>query len=149
MANSRQGIHFDFDTKELEKYYPQKSWRQAYQNVKDFLLSNGFVHEQGSGYHTKEPMTQADAVLIVKKMTNKYPWLNKCVKAFTIADYTERFNITDMFDKKADIPERSIPSQSMKERMAAAVDKAENYNANISKSKKNQKDKKHQQGIDK
>ena len=74
MANKgvRQGIHFDLDTKALQRYYPDDSWQSAYNDVRTFLRRNGFVHEQGSGYHSIEPMTQADAVSVLTEMLDVY-----------------------------------------------------------------------------
>ena len=103
----RQGIHFDLDTAALKKYYPKQSWRMAYDDVRSFLESNGFEHEQGSGYHSKEPMIQSDAMGIIDDMLAKYPWLHKCVRVGTIADVPITYDLTPLFDKDADIPERS------------------------------------------
>jgi len=120
MDGVRQGIHFDMDTIALEKYYPKAAWRAAYDDVKGFLGKNGFEHEQGSGYHSVKPMTQADAVIVLGKMLDAYPWLHKCVKICTVADVPATFDVTNLFDKNTAIPERSDmakaadePSQSV------------------------------------
>lgn len=42
MANSRKQITFDLDTKILEKYYPTKSWQNAYEVIKKHMINNGF-----------------------------------------------------------------------------------------------------------
>lgn len=47
---SRKAINFDLDTANLKKYYPQKNYRQAYRDIKDFMVNNGFKHRQWSGY---------------------------------------------------------------------------------------------------
>ena len=107
MDDVRQGIHFDLDTKALAKYYPKASWQAAYDDVRGFLERNGFVHEQGSGYRSVEPMVQAEAVDVLYEMRVTYPWLHKCVKVCTIADVPVTFDFTNLFDKNADIPERT------------------------------------------
>jgi virulence-associated protein VapD len=98
----RQGIHFDMNTKALKKHYPKDNWRRAYDDVRSFFESNGFEHEQGSGYHSKEEMTQPDALKIIDKMILTYPWLNQCVRICTIADVPVMFDISYMFEKEED-----------------------------------------------
>lgn len=56
MDNSRKQIAFDLDTKALEKYYPAKSWNNAYEVIKKHMTNNGFEWLQGSVYVSKEPM---------------------------------------------------------------------------------------------
>jgi len=108
----RQGVHFDMDTKALEKYYPKPSWRRAYDDVRKFMEENGFEHEQGSGYHSKEAMLQPEALDIVENMIDKYPWLNKCMGVCTIADVPVTYDISYLFNKDTDVPERKPESVS-------------------------------------
>ena len=115
MGDVRQGIHFDMDTKALEKYYPKESWRMAYDDVRGFLEQRGFEHEQGSGYHSVKPMTQAEAVDVLEEMINEYPWLNKCVRICTVADVPITFDFSNLFDKSADIPERNARAKAATE----------------------------------
>ena len=105
-SDVRQGIHFDMDTKALAIYYPKVSWRAAYDDVRAYLRSRGFEHEQGSGYHSILPMTQAEAVIILADMRAEFPWLNKCIKICTVADVPTTFDFSNLFDKDADVPER-------------------------------------------
>ena len=42
MDNSKKQIAFDLDTKALEKYYPTKSWNNAYEVIKKHMTNNGF-----------------------------------------------------------------------------------------------------------
>jgi len=102
----KQGIYFDLDTNALKQYYPKPSWNHAYDDIKSFLKSNGFEWEQGSGYHSKEPMLFPEAFEIIENMADKYPWLNKCVNACNVSDVPVTTNVTFIFDKTADIPER-------------------------------------------
>ncbi|MCL2087718.1 MAG: hypothetical protein FWH05_09040 [Oscillospiraceae bacterium] len=91
------------DTKALKLNYPQKSWRKAYDDIRSFLEKNGFMHEQGSGYHSKEPMSRFEAIGVIDKMLETHPWLNECVRVCTIANVPEQFDISHMFVKKTDI----------------------------------------------
>lgn len=83
-SSQRKGINFDLNTEQLQKYYPvSASWRNAYTDVKAFFESNGFEHIQGSGYHSKEAMSEAQAMAVIYKMIKALPWLNYCVKVCT------------------------------------------------------------------
>lgn len=57
MAKHIWAINFDLDTKKLETLYSSKNWRQAYDDIRDFLKKNNFEHRQGSGYISKEEMS--------------------------------------------------------------------------------------------
>lgn len=76
----RIGIFFDLDESALKKYYPNKYYNQAWADIKRFMESRDFVHQQYSGYISKNYMTQFRAQTIVKDMTLKYPWIMKCLK---------------------------------------------------------------------
>ena len=50
MAYSRKAINFDLSTADLKKYF--KNTAEAYSQIKNFMLQNGFEHRQYSGYVT-------------------------------------------------------------------------------------------------
>jgi len=104
----RQGIHFDLETADLKKYYLKASWRMAYDDVRSFLTSNGFEHEQGSGYRSTNAMAQAEAVRVLTNMRKTYPWIHKCVSICTVADVPITYDFTDLFDKNIDVPMREL-----------------------------------------
>jgi virulence-associated protein VapD len=134
----RQGIHFDLDTKALETYYPKSSWRSAYEDIKLFLKIKGFEHEQGSGYHSMAPMSQAEAVRVLDQLLVAHPWLHKCVRVCTVADIPEMFDFSTMFDKDADIPERDHKPSVLDQIHAAR--KAQRENMEPAPAKIRQKD---------
>jgi virulence-associated protein VapD len=102
----RKGINFDLMKRALIDYYPKSNWRNAYEDVKKHFLANGFEHIQGSGYHSIVSISQVDAMDIVLDMIEKHPWINKCVGVCTIADIHETCDITNLFNKEADIKKR-------------------------------------------
>jgi len=99
----RKGINFDLDTKKLKKNYPKEKgdWHNAYNIMRIFFEQEGFEHIQGSGYHSKDPMSQARAMAAIYKMTKVHPWLNDCVRVCTIADIPETTDITHVFAEEA------------------------------------------------
>lgn len=71
MANSRKQVTFDLDTKILEKYYPTKSWQNAYEVIKKHMINNGFEWLQGSVYITKNPVSQTRVSIVLKDLVKK------------------------------------------------------------------------------
>ena len=58
----RKLFAFDLNQENLKKYYPGKKPTYAYAQIGAFLYKQGFEHDQGSGYVSKEPMTDSEAV---------------------------------------------------------------------------------------
>lgn len=81
-----KAINFDLDTKKLKQYYPNKNYRQAYKDIKKFLVNNGFKHRQFSGYMSQVPMGQHEAAYIISTLADQYPWLSKCARRFDVTD---------------------------------------------------------------
>ena len=45
-----KAFNFDLSVRALQENYPGTNYRQAYQDIRQFLEDNGFEHRQGSGY---------------------------------------------------------------------------------------------------
>lgn len=104
-------INFDLDTKKLKDIYVSstgKKYNRAYYDIKAFMKKNGFSHRQGSGYISKEPMTEMAATLIMKKMGNLMPWLKDCTKKIDLTIVGNQFDLTDILNTKSN----SAPKQN-------------------------------------
>ena len=64
-------ITFDLDTKMLKEKYPGETYTQAYEDIKDFLTGNGFIHQQGSVYFG-EGINAATCVKIALRLQKKH-----------------------------------------------------------------------------
>ncbi len=109
MANSRKQITFDLDTKILEKYYPAKSWQNAYEVIKKHMINNGFEWLQGSVYITKNPVSQTRVSIVLKDLVKKNPWLNLCMRDCRETNIGKEHSKNHIFDKNADIPIKNKP----------------------------------------
>ena len=98
-------INFDLNKKSLEQYY-DKSWRNAYKEIKDFLKENGFEHRQWSGYVSKEKLDTIDMILLSEKLRKTFPWLEKCASRFDVANVGKNFDVLKTF-KEWDAREQS------------------------------------------
>lgn len=96
-----KAINFDLDTKALKVYYPGKSYRQAYKDIKKFMLNNGFSHRQWSGYTSNEKMSDSDIQRLAKKLAKTFPWLKKCVNRFDVTDIGEQHDLTYLITGRA------------------------------------------------
>lgn len=67
-------IIFDLDTEKLQQLYPNKSWQNAYTDIRNFLTSRGFEWIQGSGYFGDDTVDAVKTVTAVQKLGRKYPW---------------------------------------------------------------------------
>ncbi len=67
-------IIFDLDTDKLQQLYPNKSWQNAYTDIRNFLTSRGFEWVQGSGYFGDDTVDAVKTVTAVQKLGRKYPW---------------------------------------------------------------------------
>ena len=72
-------ITFDLDTAQLEKLYPNDSWRNAYTDVRRELEARGFDHQQGSVYFGNSTVDAVTCVLAVQALANKYSWFSPSV----------------------------------------------------------------------
>lgn len=73
-------VLFDLDTNCLSDNYGEGAYNNAYKNIKDYMLANGFEWKQGSVYFGGERINAVNCVLIVQKLAKKYPWFSTCVK---------------------------------------------------------------------
>lgn len=99
----RKALNFDLDTNALKQHYPGKNYRQAYRDVKKFLLENGFKHRQWSGYTSIKPMADSTMRAKVLKLKKAFPWLSKCVNRFDVTDIGEQHDLTHIITGKAKV----------------------------------------------
>ncbi|OCS38001.1 VapD family protein [Campylobacter fetus] len=92
---SRKMINFDLDTKLLEEKYPKKDYRQAYEDIKKFMLANGFEHRQGSGYLSLKSMSTYDVAIFISDISEKFDWLANSAKKFDITNVGKTYDLLD------------------------------------------------------
>jgi len=88
----RKSLNFDLDTKKLKEYYPNKNYTEAYNDIKKFLTDNGFEHRQGSGYISKNNMSNQEAVNLVIELNKNHTWLETCCKTFYYSNIGQEYD---------------------------------------------------------
>ena len=96
--NKKKVIHFDFDTKRLQQFYPNiKNWRKAYEDMKNFLKSNGFTHRQWSGYVSDKALSELNVYDIIADMYLDMPWLVQCANRIDISDVPKTLSAIEIY----------------------------------------------------
>ncbi|HIC4041372.1 TPA: VapD family protein, partial [Campylobacter jejuni] len=95
MSLSRKAINFDLSTKELKKCFSDT--REPYNQIKQFMLENGFEHRQYSGYASIKPISDKRINLIVKKLAKKFPYLSNAIQEFDVTDIGEQYSLSHIF----------------------------------------------------
>ncbi|MBT0552609.1 endoribonuclease VapD [Riemerella anatipestifer] len=73
-------ILFELDTNCLNDNYEGNTYHNSYKLVNDFMIENGFTWKQGSVYFGGANIDAVTCVLVVQKLSKKYPWFSTCVK---------------------------------------------------------------------
>lgn len=92
----RKAVYFDLGTNELKKAYPGNNYRNAYSDIKKFMVRHGFKHRQYSGYDSVEPMSNTKVTLILKELSEEFPWLKKCVKQIDTTDIGDTYDMLNI-----------------------------------------------------
>lgn len=73
-------ITFDLNIELLKTNYTGNNYNNAYSEIRRFLESQGFNHQQGSVYFGDETITNITCVLAVQNLSREFPWIKSCVK---------------------------------------------------------------------
>lgn len=101
MSFTRKAINFDLSTADLKKYF--KNTAEAYNQIKNFMLQNGFEHRQYSGYISKEAMEDDDVALIAFNLTRQFRWLSPCTQKFDVTDIGDQHDLMDILTGKKSV----------------------------------------------
>lgn len=115
MAQTRKQLAFDLDTNLLKKYYPSKSYNNAYDVIKRHMQNNGFSWVQGSVYISDKAISYQFVSEIIEALIERNPWLNLCMRDCKLSNLGKEYDLNSLFDKSVKIPERE-DKESVKER---------------------------------
>jgi len=110
----KKSLNFDLDTKKLKEHYQNKNYTEAYNDIKKFLIKNGFEHRQGSGYISQKEMTDYKVVKIIEKLGYKYNWLSNCCKSFYYSDIKEEYDALKIIKKDKTIKIDKVKEKEQK-----------------------------------
>ncbi len=119
---TRKQISFDIDTTELRKYYPKKSWRDAYKLIKEHMLKNDFKWIQGSVYTSKNFISVYEVMAILGILFKKYPYFHKSIRDIVVTEVGEVFSLNFLLDRDYPI----LPKNELENIGDNALDTSEN-----------------------
>ncbi len=96
----KRQISFDLDTKELREHYTNKSFNNAYGNIKRYMLKNGFEWVQGSVYVSEKAIPLSMVTYHLIMLRNKYDWLKYAMRDCNITNIGKTHNVNNIFGKK-------------------------------------------------
>jgi virulence-associated protein VapD len=91
-------IVFDLDTKCLEQNYHNKSWQNAYNDIRRVLNIHRFNNIQGTVYLSEVGVRQAHGTLALQDVAIKFAWFEKCVSNVQFYDLADDFNAQFIVD---------------------------------------------------
>ena len=108
-TSQRKVFAFDLSIEKLKEYYSENNPKKAYRDIALFFYKNGFEHDQYSGYVSKECLTNAQALLIARKLKEEFNWINKVATSFRISDANEAlFDIMKYYDSMDEILHKKV-----------------------------------------
>ena len=125
MAGGRKEIAFDLDTKNLQKYYPNKNWRAAYGDIKKFFDKNGFDWRQGSLYVSRTSTTFSKVSKVLDRLSKDKPWLALCVRDCTVTNVGKIHDQTYIFSKEKIMAEIEEKKKQYKQPKFKHIEKEE------------------------
>lgn len=93
---NRVSIYFDLDTKKLRDVYERTkgvSYTNAYLDIRRYMENEGYVHEQGSVYHSIDGKTNMDVIRCITEFQEKESWFANCVKKISYAQIGEKADL--------------------------------------------------------
>ena len=99
-THGRKAVNFDLNDNLLKKYYPSKSYKNAWRDIKKFLLKSNFAHRQYSGYVSINSISMAEAGNTIGKMARKWNWLNKSVIQFDVTNVGEEYSFLEKIENE-------------------------------------------------
>lgn len=94
----RKALNFDLNTKKYEEI-TGKSAPVAYAEIKRFLKRNNFEHRQGSGYISKDSLTDVKIFAIIQNMSMELKWLRNCVEEIDVTNIGKQHSLVDAINK--------------------------------------------------
>lgn len=88
-----KAINFDLIINNLKEYYDKANHLNAYNDIRSYLTSRGFEHRQGSGYRSREKLSDIEITAVVREMGKKFPWLHKCVGQFDVTNIGQNYSL--------------------------------------------------------
>ena len=95
---ARRAINFDLNINALKENYSVTNPKGAYKEIRSFFEKNGFSHRQGSGYCSRNKLTDMELFEVMQKMFKTLPWLDVCSTKIDATDIGKVYDIKELLD---------------------------------------------------
>lgn len=100
----RKAINFDLDTHKLRTVYGEETnYTAAYHDIERFFNKLDFEHRQGSGYCSKNKLSDMDIFYSAEDMNRTLPWMKDCVKNIDVTDIGPVYSLNFIFESDAEV----------------------------------------------
>lgn len=117
---SKRAINFDLKIERLKEVYPTNNYNNAYNDIRYFMLKNGFVHRQGSGYISKGNVTIDEAILLVQNLSEEFSWFSHSVEKIDMTTIGKVFDLTTYLN--GDLEDEEIDTMDSQEKSMSEED---------------------------
>jgi virulence-associated protein VapD len=97
-------IAFDLVVEELRKHYDPVSPNNAYTEVREFLVREGFSWRQGSVYFGDPArINMSTCVEAAQRLARELPWFTKCVRDIRMLRIEELSDLLGIVERAAEL----------------------------------------------
>lgn len=104
----KYSVNFDLSTAELREHYSAEHPEGAYSKIREFLEKRGYIHVQGSGYHTSEAVSLQSNYDTLNEMKEKFAWLKYSVKSMYLTEIGESYDATYLYRDDVNVEYRKL-----------------------------------------
>lgn len=97
MDNTRIGIDLKLNVAEVLKYF--KSIDEAYDEINNFMIKNGFLPDNVCNYVSREPVSLSYAEEVTIKLNGTFHWLKHCILKYEVVEIGQTVDTTHLFKK--------------------------------------------------
>lgn len=97
MDNTRMGINLKLNAAEVLKHF--KSIDEAYAEIDNFMIKNGFLPDKVCNYVSREPVSLSYAEEVTVKLNLEFHWLKHCILKYEVVEIGQTVDTTHLFKK--------------------------------------------------
>lgn len=104
----RKQITFDLSQAALKRFYPRPEktvnplyYKRAYADISRFMKQNGFEHRRFSVYTSRDKLTVAQVVSLIKELAAQMPWLSRCVNQIDVTNIGAQHSLLQALERAA------------------------------------------------
>ncbi|PSM52740.1 hypothetical protein CBLAS_0860 [Campylobacter blaseri] len=94
----RKYINFDLKTEKILEHFSDTS--NAYKKIKNFMINNGFEHNQKNGYISLNEMNTDEIHILAVNLNQKFDWFKFCVNKIIETNVDNEHSLENYFNNE-------------------------------------------------